>query len=88
MNKSVEKVVKKMWTKDVNKYKLWNKVVHYLECFEHFNAFKQSFKNNFDSFCTKIFSKLPLLNGSFTTFTHRTINTTTVFINKGNEINF
>ncbi len=88
MNKSVEKTVESMWMKNVKKSKLWNNVIHYVGCFKQINSFKQSFKNSFDSFYTVIFKKLPLLNVSFATFTHRTINTTTVFINKENGINF
>ena len=77
-----------MWMKNVKKSQMWNKGIHYLDSFKHIKSFEQSFKKCFDMFYTAIFNKLPLLNDSFTIFTHRTINTTTVFINKGNGINF
>ncbi len=88
MNKIVEKVVEKMWMLNVKKCEMWNNQLSRIDFFTQTATFKQSFANLLDSFYTKYLIVLNLLNASFPTFTHRTINTTTVFINKGNKINF
>ena len=88
MNKIVEKVVEKMWMLNVKKCEMWNNQLSRIDFFTQTATFKQSFTNFLDSFYTKILDISHLLKASFPTFAHRTINTTTVFINKGNEINF
>ena len=88
MDKIVEKVVEKMWMLNVKKCEMWNNQLSKINFFTQAVTFKQSFANLLDSFYTKYLVVFNLLNVSFPTFTHRTINTTTVFINKGNEINF
>lgn len=88
MNIFVEKVVEKMWTEDVNKNKMWNKLIDLNNSFTHNFGFTRVFQKNIDRFYTRFSSILYLLNGSFTSFTHRTINTTITFNNKKKEINF
>ncbi len=75
MNKFVEKVVEKMWTKNVKKCGMWNSSTKA-------DNSTLSFTKNIDTFCTWFSSKLPLLKSSFTTYAHRTTNTTTLLINK------
>ena len=75
MNKFVEKVVEKMWTKNVKKSEMWN-------CLIKYNISTLSFTKYFDIFYTWFSLKLPLLILSFTTYAHRTTNTTTLLINK------
>lgn len=88
MNIFVEKVVEKMWMKNVYKNKMWNKLIYLNNSFTHDSGFTRVFQNNIDKFYTKISLISYLLNGSFTSFTHRTINTTITFNNKKKEINF
>ena len=88
VNKLVEKMVEKMWMLNVKKSKMWNNQLSKFDVFTQRPIFKQSFAKYLDSFYTKKMTVSNLLKMSFTTFTHRTINTTTVFINKENEINF
>ncbi len=75
MNKFVEKVVEKMWTKNVKKSEMWN-------CLIKYNISTLSFTKYFDIFYTWFSLNLPLLILSFTTYSHRTTNTTTLLINK------
>lgn len=87
MNIFVEKVVEKMWMEDVNKNRMWNKLMYLDNSFTHNSGFTRVFPKNIDRFYTKFSSILYLLNGSFTSFAHRTINTTITF-NKEKENNF
>ena len=80
MNKFVEKVVEKMWTKNVKKSEMWN-------CLIKYNISTLSFTKYFDIFYTWFSSKLPLLKSSFTTYAHRTTDTTILLI-KGMKNNF
>ncbi len=80
VNKFVEKVVEKMWTKNVKKCGMWNSSTKA-------DNSTLSFTKNIDTFCTWFSSKLPLLKSSFTTYAHRTTNTTILLI-KGMKNNF
>ena len=86
MNKSVEKVVKKMWMLNVKKYELWNNIANIVNFFAQNASFTLVFQNSFDIFCTFFSSKLPLLKTSFASFTHRTTITTTNLLIEKNFI--
>ncbi len=73
VNKFVEKVVEKMWTKDVKKSKMWNYLMRG-------SIYTTSFTKNFDIFYTRFSPKPPLLKMGFITYAHRTTNTTTLLI--------
>ena len=50
-------------------------------------VFARSFKNNINEICTSILSASYLATEGFTSFAHRTINTTTLLLNKKRLIN-
>lgn len=77
VNKLVEKMVQKMWMLNVKKYKKWNNPNSSTNFFTQSTPFTRVFQNIFDRFYTNISPITPLLNMSFTSFTHRTTITTT-----------
>jgi len=88
VDKIVENIVEKMWMKNVENGKMWIKKTLIWGFFTPYEIFEQSFKKFLNTFLTVSNGTLPLLKMSFPTFTHRSTNTTTVFINKEKRINF
>ena len=86
VNKNVEKLVEKMWMLNVDKMKMWNSIYTLLMFFTQKSSYERFIQKLIDRFCTLKNAIFNLLNTSFTLFTHRTTNTTTLLNNK--EINF
>lgn len=86
VNKIVEKLVEKMWMLNVDKMKMWNSENTLLPFFTQKPSYKRFMQKLLDRFYTLKIAIFNLLNMSFTSFTHRTTNTTTLLNNK--EINF
>lgn len=76
-----------MWMLNVKKYKKWNNPNSSINFFTQNMPFTRVFQNIFDRFYTNISSITPLLNTSFTSFTHRTtITTTNLLIMEENKL--
>ena len=88
VNKVVEKMVEKMWMLNVDNVKMWNSVKILPQLFTQIVSYKQFMLIFIDIFYTTKMTIINLLNMSFTIFAHRTTNTTTIFNNKENKINF
>ena len=88
VNKVVEKMVEKMWMLNVDNIKMWNSVKILPQLFTQIVSYKQFMLIFIDNFYTTKMTIINLLNMSFTFFAHRTTNTTTIFNNKENKINF
>lgn len=86
MKKIVEKVVENMWMKDMKMVKMWNSHERFWGFYTYCLVYKQVIQKYFDMFCTQLLSIFNLLNTSFPCFAQTTTNTTTIFINKGNNI--
>lgn len=78
--KAVKNVAENWWTKNVDNLKMWTNSISKLLKMSKTTSFSHFFQNLLDSFYTTKNAFSYLLNLSFTRFTHRTINTTTIFI--------
>ena len=76
-----------MWMLNVKKYKKWNNPNSSINFFTQNTPFTRVFQNIIDRFYTNISPITPLLNMSFTSFTHRTtITTTNLLIMEKNKL--
>jgi len=85
VGKTVEKSVKKLCKLFVQKFKMWNSGTEFIhEMFKN-DGFARVLHFSTHRFCTAKVAKCYLLVESFPRFPHRTTNTATTFIYKGND---